>query len=147
MLRYNMGCALIKCGKIPDAISAFMHAHKLAPDIACIQNNLAYLLAQSSKSTLAIKYAKNAVRLEPAAARNHDTLAYAYLAAGRNEEALKSALEALSLDWDHTEAWFHAGVANWRLGNHSKAYEILTRLKSVDLVWTCLLTSEFHRTQ
>ena len=96
---------------------------------------------------LAIRYARSAVRLEPASAGNHDTLAYAYLAVGRNEDALKSALEALSLDWDHTEAWFHAGVANWRLGNHSKAYEILEKLKSMDLVWTCFFASECQQAQ
>jgi tetratricopeptide (TPR) repeat protein len=142
VLLYGMGYALMQCGEIDQAISAFRKSHTLVSDFVYTPNNIAYLLALKCKASLAIKYAHMAVCLDSSIACPHDTMAFAYLADGQNELALESALKAISLDWRHAEAWYHAGVANWRLGNQDKAREIFRKLLSMDLAWAGYLATE-----
>lgn len=139
---YPLGRALLACNQRDEAVDALRKAYQHQNHNPNISNDLAYALAATSRWSEAIRYANEAINQAPDKADYHDTLAFIFLAAGDNEKAMNAACKAISLDWHHSEAWYHLGLANCRLGNIIKAYEIFNRLKTEDLAWAGLLANE-----
>jgi len=120
-LRYNLGRALVSCGKQEEGIARLREAVRIAPNCAKAHYYLALLSSNQGNLDDTLKHYSAAVRAQPridTSAVLHDNLGVAYAKAGRFREALSSAQRALQL----------AQAA----GNQQRAQIVLQRLQTYE---------------
>ena len=100
---------------------------------AAMRNNLAFLLAVTSRGTEALQVIGNAIdQLGPLAALK-DTEAMAYLASGQTEKAL-SVLQTIASSGEATPGmYFHLALAEYRSGNTAAAVEAFQKAQQMGL--------------
>ncbi|HXM42930.1 MAG TPA: tetratricopeptide repeat protein [Bryobacteraceae bacterium] len=113
MAHNNLGVALAKDGRTPDAIAEYQTALRLKPDYAEPHNNLATILSREpGRMPEAIAEAREALRLKP---RYPEALVNlgSFLAPmpGRLPEAIAAYHAALRIKPDHAEAHNDLGLA------------------------------------
>ncbi len=109
----NLGVALARAQRVPEAITALERATALQPDFAEAQNNLGYLFLQLGRPADALPHLEQAVRLRPAATDILGTQAAALARVGRPDEARAVYQRALALRPGDPELLF--GLANVEL--------------------------------
>jgi tetratricopeptide (TPR) repeat protein len=101
--QYNLGVALARLGRLPEAVGHWEQALRLKPDYAEAENNLAWLLATLAPAdggdpVRAVTLAEWACELtNNRVAAYLDTLAVAYAAVGRFNDAIATAQKAIGL--------------------------------------------------
>jgi hypothetical protein len=100
----GLGDALLRNGKVEEAISEYKQHIQLMPNSCAALNNLAWILATNGNPQVrnpaeAVELAERAYKITPYDRRPEtlDTLAAAYAAAGRFDEAVRVAEKAMEL--------------------------------------------------
>ncbi len=96
----NAGVALVKEGKMDEAILEFSEALRLEPGYADVHNNLGKALASQGKLGEAIAEYSVAVRIKPDFAEAHYNLGSALAGQGRMDDAVAQYSEALRIQPD-----------------------------------------------
>jgi len=128
----ELGAALLRQGKLDDAIGQYQAAIRLKPDYANAHNNLGIALARKGQTDEAIGEYQEAIRLKPDHADAHNGLGVALHEKGQMDEAIRQLQEAIRLRPDHADAHYNLGVAYYQQGRTGEAirqFQEVIRLK------------------
>ena len=103
--RYNLGAALLACGRTEEAIAPCRKAAESMPRSAAARKNLGIALASSGRTGEAIAQFRNALEIDPRDAEAHQDLGVALARCGQSEEAIGQLRKALALKPDYAMAW------------------------------------------
>ncbi len=101
-IRYSLAVALLREGKIDEAIAQFREAMKLKPDYGEAYNDLGIALLKKGAAEDAIATWEKALTLQPDSAEIHNNLAVALIQRGRSREAIVHWQKTLQLQPDKT---------------------------------------------
>ena len=128
----GLGNALLRAGRLPEAIGQYEQALRINPDYAVAHDNLGSALLQSGRLPEAIRHYQRALQITPDEAVVHYNLGNALLQAGRPAEAIGQYEQALRINPDYGDAHINLGSALYRLGKIPNAigqYEQGLRIK------------------
>lgn len=126
----SLGNALLKEGRIKEAIEHFLQALRIKPDYEEAYNNLGNALLKQGQTQEAIDYYLHALRIKPDYGEAHYNLAYVLDKQGRKQEAIDHYLQALQIRPDFTQAHNNLGIALEETGRRAEAVEhYLTALR------------------
>ena len=94
---YNLGLALVACGRLDEAIVHFRKALEIKPDYAEAHNNLGSILAERGQFNEAFAHYQKALEIKPDDAQLHDNLGNVLASQGKFDEAMVHYREALRL--------------------------------------------------
>jgi predicted TPR repeat methyltransferase len=123
----NLGSALLKQHKLPEAESVLREAIKRAPGDAQAYNNLGNVYHEMKKSDEAEKCYREALRLQPNFPDALTNLGLALQDRGEVAEATTLHRRALALDAQHANAHYNLGYALQLLGEMKAALPYLER--------------------
>ncbi len=126
-----MGNALLRAGKIQDAVRHFDLALRFKPDFAEAHYNLGVALQQTGKIEEAIRHFEQALQLKPDFAEAHYNLGVASVQRGKMQEAIGHYEQALLIKPDLDGAHNSLGVAlqqTGRLNDAIRHYEQALRI-------------------
>jgi tetratricopeptide (TPR) repeat protein len=127
-----MGNALLRMGRIQEAIGHYEQALRIKPDYAEAHNSLGVALGKVGKIQEAIGHYEQALRIKPDFAEAHNSLGVALEQVGKIQEAIRRYEQALRFIPDYAEAHNNLGVVLWRAGRIQEAiehYEQAVRIK------------------
>ena len=128
----NLGNALLRTGRIGEAIAHYEQALRLKPDYAEAHNALGFALAQTGRIEDAIAHFEQALRIKPDDANAHSNLGTALGQTGRMPEAMEHLEQALRLKPGSADAHYNLGVALEQAGRVQEAighYKQAVRIK------------------
>lgn len=114
----KLGIAMIRQHKLDRAAAVFSRIAELAPTIAEMHSNLAYIYERQGKLAEALAAGRRAVELKPGYAEGHNNLGVVWRALHRLEEAHDSFAKACELCPDFALAQFNLGAINLMQGNY-----------------------------
>jgi tetratricopeptide (TPR) repeat protein len=106
----NLGGALLRAGRLTEAVEQLEFALRLAPAYPDAHNNLGVALAQTGRIPEAITHYQAALRANPGFTDAHYNLGNALVTAGRLPEAIDEFEATLRIDPDHARAHNDLGV-------------------------------------
>ena len=106
----NLGLALMRNGKLNDAVFYYKKALQIKPDYLTALDNLGLTLHQLGKFEEAIFYYTKALKIDPKHPRVHNNIANVLAALGKPEEAIKHYKKAILIESEFAEA--HYNIAN-----------------------------------
>ena len=142
MAHNNLGEALIRLGRLPEAMRHEEEALRIKPDDAVAHYNMGLALFRLGKVQEAIGHYEQALRKKPNFAEAHNNLGDALFRLGRLPEAMEHVEQALRIKPDNAEAHNNMGGALLQLGRSQEAighYEQALRLKPDFAVAHCNL--------
>jgi tetratricopeptide (TPR) repeat protein len=107
----NLGIALVRGGKVPEAIGDYEQALRIKPDYARAYNNLGAALMGQGRLPEAIGDYERAVRIQPDYAEARNNLGAALMGQGRLTEAVEECEQAVRIQPDYAEAHNNLGAA------------------------------------
>jgi tetratricopeptide (TPR) repeat protein len=122
----NLGLALARLGREPEAAERFREAVRLDPNNARAWNNLGVALAKLGRAEEAKGALRSAIRVQPDHAEAHHNLGRIYLVdEGRFEEAAALLEKAIALRRDYPEAHANLAAAWNALGRYRDTVKLL----------------------
>jgi serine/threonine-protein kinase len=106
----NLGLALMRQGKLEEAIGEDREAIRLKPDDATVHFNLANALVRQGKLDEASAALREAIRLQPENASGYTNLGIVLKKQGKLDEASAASREAIRLQPDNATAHYNLGV-------------------------------------
>ncbi len=131
----NLGIALIKRGRIEEAIPYLRRALELNPEYPEAHNHMGMALRAQGETDQALRHYRLALQYRPDFPECHYNFANALLAVGAGEQAVAHYQQALKLEPDYADAHFNLGNALVRLGRLEQAavhYRRVTQLEPSD---------------
>jgi tetratricopeptide (TPR) repeat protein len=104
MAELNLGEALYKSGRTPEALSHFDRALQIDPSQAWVCSSMGAALLEIGRPNESLASLQKAIELEPKFSDAHYNLGNTFLALGRAQEAVAQYKQALDLMPDDTEA-------------------------------------------
>lgn len=147
----NLANALLKEGRVAEAVARFQAALALKPDYADARNGLGLALLQQSQTTEAITHFERALEVQPGFAAAHNNLGMALLQTGRAREAIPHLESALQSNPDQAEthnnlgyAFLQTGQVEGALTHYRRALELKPDYAAAcnNLAW---LLATFHQ--
>jgi Flp pilus assembly protein TadD len=117
----NLGNALLKEGKVDEAIAHFQKVLQIKPGGAEAHNNLGNALLQKGNLDEAITHFQKALEINPDSAQAHNNLGNVLLKKGRVDEAIIHYQTALQLMPNAVEAHINLGGALLQMGKADEA--------------------------
>ena len=117
----NLGSALLKKGRVDEAIAHFQKVLQLKPAGVEAHNNLGNALLQAGRVDEAITELQTALQLNPDSAEAHNNLGNVLLQKGRANDAILHYQRALQLWPDAAEARINLGSALLQTGGVDEA--------------------------
>jgi Flp pilus assembly protein TadD len=133
--RCNFGIALVKAGRMADAVGQLTEALRLKPDFAEAHGSLGYALLQNGHASAALEHLAEAVRLKPHDAEAQNNFGNALLQLDRVSEAGEHFAQAVNLKPNFAEAHFNLGNVLLQSGRGEGAighYELALQLTPND---------------
>ena len=128
----NLAMAFDQLGKKKQCRDANARVLELDPHNTLAMNNLAYMLAEEGiRLRQALRFAMNAVMLEPDNGVYLDTLGWVHYKLGNNELARQTLEKAVATGLEEADVYRHLGEVYRKLGYEVKAKEMLEKAKSV----------------
>jgi tetratricopeptide (TPR) repeat protein len=130
--RYSLGHALVRLGRVPEAMEQYEQALRLKPGYAEAHNNLGAALMGQGRLPEAIGHYEQALRIKADDAEAHNNLGAALMEQGRLPEAIGHYEQALRIKPDFAEAHYNLGATLQGVGRVPEAieqYEQALRLK------------------
>jgi Tfp pilus assembly protein PilF len=112
---YNLGLAMQKQGRLPEAIRNYNQAIKLNPDYYRAYYNLGHLMQSGGRLKEAAGYYQQVIAIKPDLADAHRNLGSAFLSMGRFDEAISEYHKALSIQPNDAETYNNLGLVFTRL--------------------------------
>lgn len=122
-ISYNLGTALMKEGRQPEAIVEFEKALKINPGYTEARENLAALMLKTGKFEDALNHYNEVLKRNPDKPRSYKNLGTAYLFKKEPSKAIEFFDKAIALDNSDAETYNNAGIASALLNNPRKAAE------------------------
>ncbi|HYR96043.1 MAG TPA: tetratricopeptide repeat protein [Candidatus Binatus sp.] len=116
----NLGDALVRQGRLDEAVVEFSEALRLLPSYPDAHYNLGVALMRRGQTDQAVEQYAAALRVNPSHASAHTNLGIALVDQGRTEEAIGHLTEALRLRPDAV-THFNLGLALAKQGSNGKA--------------------------
>lgn len=132
---YNLGVCKQVLGDLPVAIQSYLRALAIDPDSGEANRDLAAAYMQDNKTGLALAYAERAAELSPESYGAWANLGFLYIRMNRYEEAidaLRAATELAENDAEATRVLLGLADAHIRLGNYSRAINVLQTVLRTD---------------
>ena len=129
---YNVGVALQKLGRSPEAIEHYQQAIQLDPEDARYHNNLGFALARAGRLPQAIREYQEAIRLAPEHIEAYNNLGLALAGVGRLPEAIENYQQAIRLEPGYVEAYKNLGNAMANTGRLAEAIEQYEQAIQID---------------
>ncbi|MGO9243200.1 MAG: tetratricopeptide repeat protein [Verrucomicrobiia bacterium] len=117
----NLGNALARAGRVPEAIVQYEQALRINPDLAEAHNNLGNLLMRSGRMPEAREHLERALRIDPNLAEAHNNLGTALAQTGEITDAIAHYQQALRIQPRYAEAHYNLGIALERAGKREDA--------------------------
>jgi Flp pilus assembly protein TadD len=130
--RNELGGALLKAGRTPDAVRHFKRATELSPDDPYLLFNLGKALAAAGAGTDAARAFQQALTLNPDFAEAHDELGVLLFAAGRLDDAIAHLRKAVDLAPGSAVAHSDLGGALAQAGRRDEALQHIRRALALD---------------
>ncbi|MEE9370218.1 MAG: tetratricopeptide repeat protein [Sedimentisphaerales bacterium] len=111
LLSYNLGWALMRQGRLAEAITHFTKTLQITPTFAGAHNNLGYALAQQGRLDEAVTHYELELQIKPDNVRAHVNLGEALAQQGKLNEAIEHFTEALQIEPDFINAHNDLGKA------------------------------------
>ena len=108
---YLFGLALMRCGRIDEAIDHFQKVIEIRPDFVDARNNLGLLLEGRGQSDEAIAHYRKAIEFRPDFATAHDNLGSALAGRGQIDEAIAHFRKAIEIQPGDAKAQNNLGNA------------------------------------
>ncbi len=121
LIHNNLGFALIKTDKLPEAMEHFQLALRINPNYAEAHNNMGYSLIQMGQLPEAIKHLQQALRLKPDFADAENNMGLYMDQTGQPQEAIEHYEQALQLNPYHPEAYNNLGISTAKTGQLQRA--------------------------
>jgi tetratricopeptide (TPR) repeat protein len=118
-------------GDVDGAIKHYEKALSIKPDLAQVQNGIAYAYAQKKDWDKAIGAAKKQVELLPKEPNPVDSLAEIELMANKLDDSEKDFVKATEIEPKFSIAWQGAGLARAYKGDFKGAYEAFDKRAAV----------------
>ncbi|MDP2863545.1 MAG: tetratricopeptide repeat protein, partial [Desulfobacterales bacterium] len=128
----NMGNALVKEGKLPEAVSHYKEALLLKPDYAKAHNNLATAFYKLGRIDESVRYYSEALRYWPNFYKAHNNFGSVLFELGKDKEAMFHFAEALRINPDFDEAHYNIGLLLFRQGRIEQAVSHYARAISIN---------------
>ena len=119
----NLGVALERAGRLPEAIRQFEIALQINPDAIKANNNLGIALGEAGRLDEAVAHFRQVLEADPGFADAHCNLGFALVQLGRSQEAIDHFQQALRLDPDLPEAHDGLGAVLTLVGEPARAIE------------------------
>jgi Flp pilus assembly protein TadD len=126
--QYLLGDALVRGGRVTEALPHYHEALRLKPDNAEAHDSLGFALASQGKLDDAIPEYTEALRLKPAFAEAHANLGQALADCGKIQDAIAQFEEALRINPELINARNDLGIA---LANEGKSAEAIAQFWEV----------------
>jgi tetratricopeptide (TPR) repeat protein len=117
----NMGNALVKEGKLTDAVGYYKEALLLKPDYAKAHNNLATAFYKLGRIDESVRYYTEALRYQPNLYKTHNNFGCVLMEIGKDKDAIFHFTEALRINPDYDEAHYNFGLLLFRQGGIEQA--------------------------
>jgi protein O-mannosyl-transferase len=117
----DLGVALEREGRIPEAMERFEHVLEIKPDDPSGHLNLGDALRRMGHMKEAIEQYEKALRVEPNYTKAYYGLGLTLWSMGRSREAISQYQEALRIDPDFVEAHVNLGIALAQVGDNQEA--------------------------
>ena len=121
----NFGALQRITGDIDNSLKTLLKANEILPNSPIILTNLSNTFLSMGRSDLAVEYSQHAVKLQPDFFDSNEMLGNACIAAGKFDEAIDSYNKALQIQPGNKSVITSLALANHRLGDNERAYEIL----------------------
>src|SRR3989441_506865 len=121
--QYSLGLALVRQGKLTEAIEHFKTALQIKPDYPDAHTNVGAALADQGKLAEAIDYYREALQSKPDDALAHYNWGVALARQGKMEEAIGHYRQALQSKPNYAEAHINWGVALAQQGKPAEAID------------------------
>ncbi len=121
MAHNNLGNALLKIGKVDEAIAEYQSGIKIQPGLARSHDNLGLAFLQKGELNQAISSFQRACEINPNYAEARDDLGNAFLLKNEVDEAIVHYEKALEINPDYAEADYNLGVALRQKGRIDEA--------------------------
>jgi len=121
--QFSLGLALVRQGKLVEAVEHYQMALRIEPDYADAHLNVGVALADQGRLAEAIEHYQTALRLKPDYAVTHYDWGNALAGQGKLAEAIEHYQTALRLKPDYANAHNNAGSALIRQGKLAEAIE------------------------
>ncbi|HUI06608.1 MAG TPA: tetratricopeptide repeat protein [Verrucomicrobiae bacterium] len=129
---YNLGDALLRAGRVQEAVAQYEQAVRIQPDYAAAHNNLGFALMELGQVQDAIRHFQQALRINPDFAEAHYNLGVALMGLGQVQDAIRHFQQALRIKPDDVNIHYNLANILMRLGRLSEAiahYEQALRIK------------------
>jgi protein O-mannosyl-transferase len=117
----NLGAALMKDGRIQEALAQYEQALQANPNYAEAHYNLGLALMQLGNVNEAITQYEQALQADPDDAETHYNLGVALVQSGRIDEGMLQYKQALQVNPNYTEAHINLGAALLQSGKINEA--------------------------
>ena len=128
----NLGAALLRHGRLPEAVEQFRKALAIKYDYADAHYNLGYALARQGNLEQAIHYFRESLRLEPKSLKTLNNLGVALVLLGRYREAMDYLQAALKINPSDADLHSNLGFALLKWGDQEGAVRHLSRALAID---------------
>lgn len=118
----KLGISLVRQEKLARAAEVFQRILELAPGIAEMHSNLAYVYERQGKLQEALAAGQRAVEMKPEYAEGHNNLGIVWRALHRPDEALACFEQALRTRPDFALAQFNRGAVQLMQGNYAAGW-------------------------
>src|SRR6266571_4161992 len=140
--QYSLGLALVRQGKLTEAIEHFKTALQIKPEYPDAHTNVGAALADQGKLAEAIDYYREALQSKPGYAIAHINWGVALAQQGKPAEAIEHYRQALQLKPDSAEAHANWGLALADQGklaeaidHYRQALQIKPESTEVHIIW------------
>jgi tetratricopeptide (TPR) repeat protein len=123
LAHYNLGTALLKAGKLEEAMAHFEEALRIQADYPEAHCNLGVVLQKLGKVTEAKEQYEEAVRVKPDYAEAHYNLGSTLFVLGKITEAIQEYEQAIRIRPDYVAAHSNLGLALARVGKIQEAID------------------------
>lgn len=121
----NLGVALVRQGRLDEAIIQYKRALKVKPNHFSVHINLANVLAAKGRLDEAAYHYRQAIRINPSDPKPHFELGVLYGENGRIDDEIQQYKEAISLKPDFGEAHNNLSVALYYKRRYAEAWKEL----------------------
>ncbi|HWR97897.1 MAG TPA: tetratricopeptide repeat protein [Candidatus Methanoperedens sp.] len=123
LAHYNLGTALEKRGRFPEALRHLSEAARISPDYAHVRNNIGHVLSRQGDHAGAAREFAAVLAVTPLDALAHFNLGFALIQLGRGAEAGPHLLAALEIDPGLPQAHYSLGNLRYGEGKLEEAAE------------------------
>jgi Flp pilus assembly protein TadD len=117
----NLGVALVREGRVSDAMAHYYEALRIVPDDTGNLNNLGIALMDQGKMDEALDRFRQLLRVSPDFAKAHNNLGLFLTRQGKTGDAVRHLQEAIRLRPDYAKAHNNLGIALTRQGRTGDA--------------------------